>query len=243
MMRYVILIAMLMCLPVRGEAWQVVGGAVDYCAASVCSGCMKQERFECGTTAGDDDSDQETAVSYSSAGANTNDAYVDTLLAGSEGLYLSAAAKARLPITATGENLYFAVQAKPLAFSENSSNDFFAMLDSSQLNVVRILLVYGSGPKIDATTVTIYGVPTNNLADITDPTAARYWKMLFTKSSGASDGVCKIWHSDDGKNWTLRHDIANHNYTQDIYYVTVGASANNAYLFKDVRVSTSDINY
>ena len=26
MMRYVILIAMLMCLPVRGEAWQVVGG-------------------------------------------------------------------------------------------------------------------------------------------------------------------------------------------------------------------------
>ena len=28
MMRYAILIALLMCLPVRGEAWQVVGGAV-----------------------------------------------------------------------------------------------------------------------------------------------------------------------------------------------------------------------
>ena len=29
MMRYVILIAMLLCLPVRGEAWQVVGGGGD----------------------------------------------------------------------------------------------------------------------------------------------------------------------------------------------------------------------
>ena len=41
MMRYLILIALLLCLPVRGEAWQVVGGGVVACDDGLLSnGCF-----------------------------------------------------------------------------------------------------------------------------------------------------------------------------------------------------------
>jgi len=227
-----------------GAVTQGTSGTADYCTSSDCSECTIQERFECGSTAGDDDSDQENSITYSSAGANTNDAYTATIITGSEGLYLTAGATATTPIFAgTDGDQYAAAIIKPLEYTETSSSNMFSFNDSGGLQKIRLVLLYAAGPIIDMTQLTINGIADTVLTDITSPTNARYWKIQYNNSTGAADGICKIWYSSDGQNWTLRHNVTNHEYTGQLRYMRVGASANDDYLFKDIRVSTSDINY
>ena len=75
-MRYLILIALLMCLPVRGEAWQVVGGVAS--SGVTCSGDASSgdnESFEKGAgefcTTDWTEADTDGAVNtYSTSGYN-----------------------------------------------------------------------------------------------------------------------------------------------------------------------------
>lgn len=222
------------------------GGEVDYCASSACPTCAWQERFECGATAGDDDSDQDVAWVYSAPGATVNDNYTAAPLNGAESLYLGAGssnnARRFNSITGTDGDVYVAVKIKPDAWTE--ANHQVVAFTVGVAAKVEFGIVYASGI-ITTTNAGVNLVYDSNTEDMPNPTSARYWKFRYNNSSGADDGVFQVWHSDTGASgdWTLRHNVTTHVYTSQITGIKLQSTTNNAYIFDDIRVSSSDINY
>ena len=223
----------------------MVGGGTavaDYCASSVCSGCTWQERFECGATAGDDDSNQDVAWTYFNTGATVTTNYT-LALSGSESVSVSSGNQVRRfsSITGTDGDVYIAVQIKPDTFTESNYQVFALSVGVSAK--IEFGLVFGGGV-ITTTNAGVNFVYNANNDDISSPTTARYWKFRYNNSSG-SDGVFQVWHSDTGASgsWTLRHNIQDHVYTAQIDGLRLQSTTNNTYIFDDVRVSSSDINY
>lgn len=221
------------------------GGAVPYCTASACVGCSAQERFECGAVAGSDDSDQELAWTYSS-GANANDACTSPIpFLGSESLCLQSASTATSGniIPATDGDVFVALALQPALWSETITSPI-ELLTSGGISRVRFTLSYNasSPTEIDIVAITAPSGGTAYTTNIANAGNARYWQLQYNNSSGASDGVAKLWYSNDGTNWTLVVNYTTHNITDQVTKIKLNGTTG-VLAFKDIRSSGSFINY
>jgi len=219
---------------------QPAAGA-DPCAATACSACDGQERFECGSTAGDDDSDQENTVTYTNGGAAVNDAYTADALEGSESLLLDTDDDAKIGgLTATDGDLYVAWIAKCGTVTEAVS--LVRLEETDGTDIVRGYIGEASG---DWGNSRFYYDATNDYSAVPmDGDAPVYMKLKYNNSSGASDGVIQFWFSSNGANgnWTLQHDISGVANTNQAGQISLESDGDDI-IFDDVRWDTSDIDY
>lgn len=239
MKKFLLGLILLICFPLAASSFNplvvcggqtVASGGYD-CADDDMTGELLQERFECGST---DGNEEQTWTSD-----NTPDFdYTGTILQGTESLQMDTSDRTRASFTGTGE-VWAAIIYRPTA-NATTSRPILSLWDSGNNGLASAHHRSGTPGSL-----AIYSGGTLDITDVSltlDTTI--YIKLWYKKGTGANSEA-KIYTSADGSSWTEKDAISGENETGDAAKVVLGedAAGGAAAIFDDIRVDDADIDY
>jgi len=222
----------------------IASGGGDACDTTDCSSCQYQERFECGST----DGNEEQSWTQIAGNGTFNQDYTTTALEGDESLYIEKGTTNEawyMSITGTDNANYFGVKLQ-LPTGNTSDQCYAFELANNSTVLMRQRFYWQAGGYWlcmwywnSVGSSSYLSVSSTNVQFDDDTT---YWFKIKYDNGSGSDADVTIWYSTNGSSWTECDDetVTDGTDTLQVNRVQLVQRGTNSvgYIADDIRVRT-----